>query len=228
MLTIFNTIIGVILTGILGSYLTNKITFLFQNRSNINNIKIKKAEEQIKAISDLSLYIHKSSSSRRFAMLNLINALADDVCNLDEIRQEYRSEVKKWNIDLGSYNIELNALGFFNLARDRLENKVHENFVMAHNCLNSYIINKDKGVKKSDPKQLEKSNEFLNNVVKETNNICFELIQESDRVWDDLKNDKSIPMSIDNLHRAETWKLIFAIFYGPRSNPLRVKSSSPD
>lgn len=227
MLTILNTLLGVILTGILGSYLTNKIGSWFQHRSNLNNIKIRKAEDHIKAISDLSIRINKSSSARRFAMLNLINALANNNKQLEEIRAEYKREKENWNINLGSFNIELNLLGFFYLAIDTLEDRIHHNFVMAHDCINNYLKDKD-NERTPNPKELEKANRFLNNVVKETNNICFVLIKESENVWNDLKNDKSEPFSIENLHRAKTWQLIFAIFYNPRSNPLRIKSSIRD
>lgn len=221
----FNIVLGVFFTGILGSYLTNKVTFIFQKRANLNKIKVKKAEENIKTILDLSVRIHKSSSSRRFAMINLINKLADSNSkDLDEIRKEYRNEVKNWNTSLGSYNIELNILGFFKLAAGMLEDNIHKNFVMAHDCLNSVIKEKDK----YSPRKLEKANKYLDNVFKETNKICAELIKESNRIWDELENDKSVPMSSDNLHRAKTWQLFFAIFYNPRSNPLRVRSSNSD
>lgn len=228
MLTILNTLLGVILTGILGSYLTNKIGSWFQHRSNLNNIKIRKAEEHIKAISDLSVRINKSSSARRFAMLNLINALAtNNIKQIEETRFDYKREKENWNINLGSFNIELNLLNFFHLAIDTLEDKIHHNFVMAHNCINNYLKDKD-SKNKPNPKELEKAGVFLNNVVKETNNICFVLIKESENIWKNLENDNSEPFSIDNLHRAKTWQLIFAIFYNPRSNSLRIKSSIND
>lgn len=221
LMTLFNTFFGIILTGLLGSYLTNKVTSYFQARANLNNINIKKAEQHIKDISDLSIRIQKSSSSRRFSMLNLIYALNDKSHKLDEIRKEYMLEKNNWNISLGTYNIELNILNLLNV---KLESNVHENFVKAHYCLVYCIENKGK----NKSKKIKEALEYLDNVVQETNSICFELIKESDRIWNDLKNNKSIPLSMANLHKAETWKLFLALFYNPRSNPLRIKSPLSD
>ena len=232
MSALFNTIFGVLCTALLGTYITNKIAEFFQRRTVLNNIKIKKAEEQIKQISDLSIRINKSSASRRFAMQNLINALLNNGQNIDEIRNEYRIEVKNWNIDLTSYNIELSMMSLTELAIHYLEgvdygesayaSGVHRNFFKAHNLLNRYI-NGDKNTL-----LLIKAQDLLNISYKETKYISEQLVIESNNIWNNLKNNETDPLSIYNLGRAETFQLILAIFHHPRSNFLRVKRPSRD
>lgn len=222
----FTTIFSVLCTAILGTFITNKIAARFQKRSAVNSIELKRSEEKIKDISNINIRINKSSASRRFATINLINALIDNSPELDTIRKEYREEVKNWNVELTSYNIELAMFGLFDLAQTHLEGfpteekyslGIHQNFVDAHNLINSYITDEIK-----NQNLLIRAKDILDITYKETKYISNKLNSKIEKIWTDLSNNNTSPLSINNLEQAETYKLIIAIF-NPRSDLTRIK-----
>ena len=229
------TLFTVLITVLVGGLITNLISSFFQKRTMINNAKIKKVEDEVKFILDLNIRINDASSSRRFAMQEIINELTHPSKQheetLEELRLKYKEEIRNWNINLTKFNIELSAINLYELALHHVEGYntssfsiedtyyqtgIHSNFREAHYYLNYYLN------KKRDDIYLRRAQNLMDIIYKETKTVSNKLINKSDRLWDDLVNDYTDTLSTYNIDRASTFILILAIF-NPRSHLLRIR-----
>lgn len=229
------TLFTVLTTVLVGGLITNLISSIFQKRAMINSAKIKKVEDDVKFVLELNIRINDASSSRRFAMQEIINELTypskQHEETLEKLRLNYKEEVRSWNINLTKFNIELSAINLYELALHHVEGYtsrrfsiedtdyqtgIHSNFREAHYYLNYYL-----NIKKDDM-YIRRVQNLMDIIYKETKTVSNNLINKSDRLWEDLENDYTDTLSTYNIDRASTFILILAIF-NPRSHLLRIR-----
>ncbi|WP_148139376.1 hypothetical protein [Wohlfahrtiimonas chitiniclastica] len=235
--TIVTTIITVGITGFIGNY----IATLFQKRNNKATMNQKKVDDETKTILNLSKKISESSSNRRFATQELIDGLLSFDINdnkVDDLRKNYREEIKKWNTSLSLFNIDLFSIGLSSISYNLLEgtyyNKnvndidldndctplgIHANFFESHILINEFIHGNN-----HNKKLLTKASINLNSAFANTRKVVSLLQQESDNKWNDMLNGYTEELTIYNLERANLFILCCAIFnFG--SHSLRIKRS---
>ena len=205
-------IIGLVITGFIG----NKIASYFQQRSFLNQAKIKNAEIEVKKITDISFRVMQFSSKRRYTLIKLIDALLshDDINNNDitAVRKEYKDAVREWNLELSVFYMELSNVNLYSLSLE-LEREIHNNFREIHKEINNSI----KTSSRNNLLTLDSNISYIYSYTKELSN---QLINEAHARRDKILNGDTEELSQYNLHKASMLKLIIAIFY---SDPKRLR-----
>lgn len=205
-------IIGLVITGFIG----NKIASYFQQRSFLNQAKIKNAEIEVKKITDISFRVMQFSSKRRYTLIKLIDALLshDDINNNDitAARKEYKDAVREWNLELPVFYMELSNINLYSLSLE-LEREIHNNFREIHKEINNSI----KTGSRNNLLTLDSNISYIYSYTKELSN---QLINEAHARRDKILNGDTEELSQYNLHKASMLKLIIAIFY---SDPKRLR-----
>lgn len=209
---IFELIKAILITGFVG----NLIASYFQERAFLNQIKIKRAEDEVKIITDIAIGIVQLSSKRRYISMKLIenlmscNDLNNDTTN--RLRKEYRDVVKEWNLELPIFYIKLSNINLYQISV-KLEKNVHDSFREVHRGISSYIEQGDR----NNILSLEDKNCYI---YSQTKILSNKLIEEANRRKDSILNDNTEELSRHNLNKTPVWKLIIAIFY---TNPKRLR-----
>lgn len=205
-------IIGLVIAGFIG----NKIASYFQQRSFLNQTKIKNAEIEVKEITDIGLRIIRFSSKRRYALMELIEALlSHDDINDDKVvaaRKEYKNAVREWNLELPVFYMELSNVDLYSLSLE-LEREIHDSFRKIHKEINNSI----KTGCRNNLLTLGSSISYIFSCTKELSN---QLINEAHTRRDKILNSDTEELSQYNLYKASILKLIIAIFY---SDPKRLR-----
>lgn len=205
-------IIGLVVTGFIG----NKIASYFQQRSFLNQTKIKNAEIEVKKITDISFRVMQFSSKRRYTLIKLIEALLSygDINNNDitTARKEYKDAVREWNLELPVFYMELSNVNLYSLSLE-LEREIHNNFREIHKEINNSI----KTGSRNNLLTLDSNISYIYSYTKELSN---QLINEAHARRDKILNGDTEELSQYNLHKASMLKLIIAIFY---SDPKRLR-----
>jgi hypothetical protein len=205
-------IIGLVITGFIG----NKIASYFQQRSFLNQAKIKNAEIEVKKITDISFRVMQFSSKRRYTLIKLIDALLshDDINNNDitAARKEYKDAVREWNLELPVFYMELSNINLYSLSLE-LEREIHNNFREIHKEINNSI----KTGSRNNLLTLDSNISYIYSCTKELSN---QLINEAHARRDKILNGDTEELSQYNLHKVSMLKLIIAIFY---SDPKRLR-----
>jgi len=229
---------------IIGHYIAD----YYQSRKQFLLVKQKKVEKDAQVILDISKKITESALARRNAAVVLVDSLSKSLFFIskgsktelvkelekqEEIRDNYRKEVKNWNKELTLINIDLYNIGLSNTAIYELEGicdydmnlnenyisrGLHADFFKVHLLIKDYINSEDKNQKKLD--YVLKILEIVDNEIR---NLSKKLILKSNEKWDLLSYNFTEPLSKDNYERASTWKLFIALFY-QKSSFLRIKS----
>lgn len=209
-------LIGLLITGYIGS----KITHNFQEKSFLNQIKIKDAESKVDKIINISKKINELSSNRRFFSQLLINSLLDDKLTneeLTELRKQYQDSVKLWNVELTIISIEARSIGM-DATPLYLQNCIHPEFRKAHNSIRTYIN------ERKDKFLLTSALENLNESYRKTSDLTAKLVKEAQNQKEKILNNGTEELSQYNLEKAKTYQLLIAIIH-PSPNKLRVFSS---
>ena len=205
-------IIGLVIAGFIG----NKIASYFQQRSFLNQTKIKNAEIEVKEITDIGLRIIRFSSKRRYALMELIEALlSHDDINDDKVvaaRKEYKNAVREWNLELPVFYMELSNVDLYLLSLE-LKREIHDSFRKIHKEINNSI----KTGCRNNLLTLGPSISYIFSCTKELSN---QLINEAHTRRDKILNGDTEELSQYNLYKASMLKLIIAIFY---SDPKRLR-----
>ncbi|KDN13395.1 hypothetical protein SALWKB12_0250 [Snodgrassella communis] len=241
---IVKIIIEVFFAKVIGKFIAN----YYQSRNQFFLIKQKKVEKNAQSILDISKKITESAIGRRNAAVALVENLYktlyfinrdtqkfhDESKKLDELRSNYRKEVKRWNKELTVINIDLYNIGLADTAIYQLEgvcddnmefvrpyisNGLHADFFKAHLFIVKYINSNEK-----NKEMLDYISEILDVLDKEMRNLSKKLVELSNEKWDSLSYNFTEPLSEDNYKKASTWILFIALFY---TNPslLRINSS---
>lgn len=205
-------IIGFVITGFIG----NKIASYFQQRSFLNQTKIKNAEIEVKKITDISFRVMQFSSKRRYTLIKLIEALLsyDDINNNDitTARKKYKDAVREWNLELPVFYMELSNVNLYSLSLE-LEREIHNRFREIHKEINNSI-------KTGSRNNLLTLNSNISYIYSYTKELSNQLINEAHARRDKILNSDTEELSQYNLHKASMLKLIIAIFY---SDPKRLR-----
>ena len=216
MFDIFKIIIGFILTGIIGSILTQH----YQKKNFIYQTSIIKLQKEIERLKELAGNIDKLAGMRIFYGRNLIdNSNNKESKEFTEARKQYKLSVERWNENLSSFFIELRSLGLTQLAID-LERDVHDNLRQAHLLIDGLI-------RKNDRVDISKIGHHYSMAFNGLRYISKNIIIETDKKWDRIISGNSEKLNQYNLSDASIGILLVAAFH---KNPhlLRIKRSNPD
>jgi soluble cytochrome b562 len=213
-------------------------------------IRQKKVEKNAQSILDISKKITESAIGRRNAAKALVENLDKTLSYIDggdiqkfhnestkqdELRSNYRKEVKKWNKELTIINIDLYNIGLADTAFSQLEGKcdynmefvspyiskgLHADFFKAHLFIDKFINSEEK-----NKKMLDDISEILDVLDKEMRNLSKKLVELSNEKWDSLGCNFTEPLSENNYKKASTWILFIALFY---KNPSLLRINSPE
>lgn len=201
-MTIISTIIGFVLTGLIGNYLVQK----WQLRNWLTQQKIAAVEKEHIELKELAETFSAFANERIFSMRAALYSLKTEDKELKTQRtEEYRESIKNWNQKYGYFSAKLPLLMSQAHTQD-FDKKIHRKMVETSILIDKAIA------KKKAPSNANLIEHKLIEINKHTIILTNEILQSSRQKRNSIHEKVTLSYNIENIEKYSTWQLIKALF----------------
>lgn len=202
-MTIISTLIGFILTGLIGNYLVHK----WQLRNWLTQQKIITIEKEHLEIKELAESFSSIANERLFSMRAVTHSLETEDNTLKNQRiGEYREAIRKWNQQYGFFSAKLPLLMPLSYTQ-AFDDGIHKKMVEA-SILIDEVISQKKNQAIASVLIEKKLIEINRNTIRLTNNI----LQSAKRKRLSIHEEQTLNYCTENIEKFSNWQLIKALF----------------